>query len=480
MCIKTIKYLLMILLFCCFLGAAHSDDLHSARERLQARLDQDLKACRKGRLFSPLLGPYGKFVSEVCKDQKNLARLVKRTPTDKLPDVLVNIFIDEYTGGPTRGEYPPMRDYLAIYGEPAAAPLMKRYGEIGENKRQDALRTLGEIGSESALPLIRSELRKKNLYTLGASAYAMRLIRKEAAKEDLLPLLSDPDLDPAGIPIIVKQLSALKDPGWYDIVLNLAKEGRIDFKTIKEMGSIHKYPESVVAAHLTYLLDQWRSGNKSIAACLLLQIHQRRHIKQFFPILNDLLRADFKYAHTHYAPLGSHCNDLSRSRRPLLLHRIEDTLTMADIEEWMQHPSSGWLTYFYLHELYHKKGGPPIDTSDVVIHLTISAYDDAQNVLLGEVSGKFENGVDGQAELRLKHSNEGPIRFKFNPRLQKNRGDGKRWVIFMPLFMIEKPVGAGYSPLEITVGSKVSVRTQDSVGKITRWEIRHIGHPPDF
>lgn len=477
MCRKPIKCLLAILLFCCILGAANSDDLNSARERLQAKIEQDKKNCAKGRLISLIPSPWTTFISEVCEEQKNLARLVERTPTDELPDVLVNIFIDEYTGGPTRGKYPPMRNYLVIFGEPAAAPLMKRYSEIGENNRRYALRILGEIGSDKVLPFIRSELKEKKLSTLESAAYAIRMIRKEEAKEDLLPLLSDPELDPAAVPLIVRQLSNLEAPGWYAIVLSLAEEGKINFQTIKDLGYFKEYPESVVAAHLDYLLDQWSSGNVGTAACLLFQIHERRYVKQFFPILDDLLRADFQYAGSNFSPLRRYCDDLSPSRRPLLLHRIEDKLTMADIEEWMHKPSPGWLTYLYLHELYHKKGGPPLDTREVVLNLNISAYDDAENVLLGEVSGKFENGVTRDVVLRLKNSNEGPFRIYLTPRLQKDIAQNERWVIYVPDFTIEKPVGVGYS-LQITVESAVNVRTVDSAGKVTRWEVTHIGLPP--
>ncbi len=350
MCIKPIKCLLTILLFCCLLGAANPDDLNLARERLQAKLVQDKKQCAKGRLISLVPGPWSSFISEVCKEQKNLARLVERTSTDELPDVLVNIFIDEYTGGPTKGKYPPIRNYLGIFGKPAAAPLMKRYEEIGEDNRRYALRILGEIGSENVLPFIRSELKEKNLSTLESAAYAIRMIRKEAAKEDLLPLLSDPELDPAAVPLIVRQLSNLEDPGWYGIVLNMVEEGKINYQTITDLGSFKEYPESVVVAHLEYLLYQWSSGNVGTAACLLFQIHERRYIKQFFPILNDLLRADFQYAGPNFSPLRRNCDDLSPSRRPLLLHRIEDKLTKADIEEWMHKPNPGWLTYLYLYD----------------------------------------------------------------------------------------------------------------------------------
>lgn len=478
MCNKPLKYMATILLFCCLPGVANSDDLDLARERLQAKMDQDKKSCVKGRLISLAPGPWTPVISKACEEQKNLTDLVERTPTDELPDILINIFIDEYTAGPSKGKYPPMRNYLEIFGEPAAAPLMKRYEEIGEDDRQYAIRLLGEIGSDKALPFIRSELKKKNISTLESAAYAIRMIRNEEAKEDLLPFLWDPELDPVALPMIVRQLSNLNDPGWFDIVLNLAEEGKIDFQTITDLGSFKKYPESVVAAHLAYLLDQWGTGNAGTAACLLLQIHERRILKRLFPVLDDLIRADFWYAGTSYTSLRSNCSFSSRSNRPLLLVRIEDTLIKEDIVEWMQQPSPGWLTYLYLHDLYLKKGGPPLDTSEMVLNLSISVFDDAGNDLLGRISEKFISGVRRDIVLELKDSNEVSYRCSFTPRLYREIGQQGSWIIYLNDFRIAKPVLRYGDTVRISVGSKAHFKTADSDGRVARWEVMHIGPPP--
>lgn len=477
MCKRRIKYLLTALLFSCLLGAGNPDELNLAKERLQSRIDQDKKECAKGRALSVLLGSWGPFLSELCKARKSLAILVKRTSPEEVPDVLVNIFIDEYAGGATRGQYPPMKDYLRVFGEPAVTPLMNRFREVREFNRQYALRTLGEIGSEKALPLVRSELKTQNLFTLSSAAYAIRMIRKEGAKEDLLPLLSDLELDPKAVPLIVRQLSSLEEPGWYDIVLDLAQEGKIHFQTIADLGSFQKYPELVVATHLDYLLAQWSSGNSDTVACLLFQIHERSYLKQFFPILEDLLRAKYRYTGNRYSPLTVKCQYFNRSRRHPLLDRIENTLTLADIEEWIHKRSPGWVSYLYLHEFYQRKGGPPFDASKMVFRLKVSVYDDANNILLGEVSEEFPNGVTKNIKLQLDNSNDEPYRIFLTPQLQKDITQNDRWIIDIPVFMIDLPVGCGF-PLKIPMQSYAFNKTRDSAGKITRWEVRHIGPPP--
>jgi hypothetical protein len=473
---RLIMCLTGVLLFPCLLEAANSDELKLAKERLNVRLEQDDKNCAKGRAKSALLGSWTAFVSEVCKDQKNLARLVKQTPLEELPEVLVNIFIDELNGGATRGQYPPMEDYLVIFGEPAVVQLVARYEEVPENRRENVLRALGEIGSEKALPLVRSEVKKLNPRTLPLAAYALRMIRKETAKEDLLPLLRDPRIDVNAVTAIVRHLVFYEDPGWYDIVLDLAQEGKISFQTVGVLGSYDKYPEAAVTAHLDYLLVRWAAGDSNVVACLLYQIHGRAGVKAWFPILEDLLRARYDYANNRYSPLTVQCQPFPYYGRHPLLDRIENTLTLTDVEEWIRQPSPGWVSYLYLRELRQKMGGPSFDAGKLDFRLTISVYDNDNDILLGEVSDQFQSGIARQIELPVKGSNDAPYRISLTPRLQKDITRKNRWTIDIPFFIIDKPIGCGF-PLTVPMESWAAERTRGS-GRIKKWQVRHIGPPP--
>ena len=471
------RCLMAMLLLACLPGAGGADDLGPAKERLEARLKQDQVACAKGLAKSALLGPAASFVAEVCKDQQNLARLVEQTPREELAAVLVNLFIDELSGGPTRGQYPPMNDYLTIFGAPAVAALMTRYQEVPEQRRGDILRTLGEIGSEKALPLVRTELKRRNPWTLSLAAYALRMIRKEAAKEELLPLLREPGIDAQAVAAIVRHLMSLEDPGWYGTVLELAQEKTIPFQTVTDFGSYDKYPEAVVSAHLDYLLARWAAGDSGTVACLLFQIHQRSTIKQWFPILEDLLRAKFGYPNRRYAPLTVRCQPFPHHGRHPLLERIENTLTLTDIEEWIHKPSPGWVSYLYLRELRQAKGGPPLDAGKLRFRLAISVYDGASDTLLGEVSDLFQSGVARAIELPADRSTTGPYRISLTPRLQKDIMRNDRWSIDIPFFIIDNPVGCGF-PMTVAMESLASKRTSHSGYIQRRWQVRHIGAPP--
>lgn len=475
---KLIKSLLIPLLFPCLLVIADTNDITKARERLQSRIDRDQKVCKKGLLKALLPDSWTPFISEVCKESKNLESLVEQTPPVELPNVLVNILIDEYTGGPSKGEYPPMRDYLKVFGEPAADPLMERYGDMEGFHKGDVLRILGEIGSENALPFIRSELKEKKLLTLEPATYAIRMIRKEASKEDLLPLLSDPELDAKSFSIIVRQLSSLENPGWFNIVLDMLEQGKIDFQIVADLGYFTEYPEPIIAAHLGYLIDQWNSDKTGTVSCLLLQLHERTNIKKLFPILDDLLRADFWYAGTNYSSLRSKCRYLSQFNRPILLARIEDTLTKEDIEEWMYKPSPGWLSYLYLHDLYYEKGGPPLDTSEMFFDLDISVYDEAGDVLLGQTSETFKSNVRRDVVIGLKSSNDVSYQFSFTPRLYKQIGQQESWFIYVNDFRAEKPKMSYGNTFRINVGSKTHFKTFESNGRVAKWEVTHTGPPP--
>jgi hypothetical protein len=469
--------LAIILLSPSFLSAENSDELRIAGERLNVRLKQDAKGCAKGRALSVLLGPWSSYVSEICNAQKNLAHLVKQTPLEELPAALVNAFIDELNGRPPREQYPPMEDYLVIFGDPAVAQLVARYEEAPENRRGDILRALGEIGSEKALPLIRSELRKLNPLTLPLAAYAVRKINKEAANDDLLPLLRDPRIDADAVTAIVRHLIYNEDPGWHEIVLDLAQDAKIPFQTVRELASYDKYPEAAVTTHTDYLLARWAAGDCDTVACLLYQTHTRSAVKQWLPLLEDLLRAKFAYANRRYSPLTVRCEPFRHYGRHPLLDRIENTLTLTDVEEWIRQPSLGWLSYLYLRELRQKMGGPSFDAGKLDFRLTISVHDDDNDILLGEVSDQFQSGVDRLIDLPVKGSNNAPYRISLAPRLQKDITIENRWVIKIPLFNIDKPIGCAF-PLTVPMGSSAAGRTQAPSGRIIKWQVRHIGPPP--
>lgn len=474
---RWIIFLAVTFLFLSLLAASNSDELKTARERLSVRLKQDAKGCQKGRALSALLGQWSSFVSEVCKAQKNLARLVKQTPLEELPEVLVSTFIDELNNRPPREQYPPMEDYLVIFGEPAVAQLVARYEEVPENRKENILRALGEIGSEKALPLVRSEVRKLNPLTLPLAAYAVRKINKEAANEDLLPLLRDPRIDGDAVTDIVRHLIYHEDPGWHGIVLDLAQNGKISFQTVRDLASYDKYPEAAVTAHIDYLVARWDAGDCDTVACLLYQTHALSAVKQWLPLLEDLLRAKLGYANRRYSPLTVRCQPFRRYGRYPLLDRIENTLTLADVEEWIRQPSPGWLSYLYLRELRQEMGGPSFDAGKLDFRLTISVHDDDNDILLGEVSDQFQSGVARLIDLPVKGSSEAPYRISLIPRLQKDITIKNRWVIQIPLFNIDKPIGCAF-PLTVPMGSSAANRTQAPSGHIKKWQVRHIGPPP--
>ena len=78
--------------------------------------------------------------------------------------------------------------------------------------------------------------------------------------------------------------------------------------------------------------------------------------------------------------------------------------------------------------------------------------------------------------MKLDNSKNEPYRISLTPRLRKDVTQNDRWTIYIPVFMIDLPVGCGF-PLEIPLESRDYDRTSNS-GKITRWEVKHIGPPP--
>ena len=135
----------------------------------------------------------------------------------------------------------------------------------------------------------------------------------------------------------------------------------------------------------------------------------------------------------------------------------------------------GRSTTLYLRELRQKMGGPSIEAGKLDFRLTISVHDDDN--LLGEVSDQFQNGVARLIDLPVKGSNDAPYRIALAPRLRKDITIKNRWVIKIPLFNIDKPIGCAF-PLTVPMGSSAAGRTREPSGRIIKWQVRHIGPPP--
>ena len=394
-----VPFLIAMLLLPGLSRAGDPDGLQTAEARLAARLEQDRTQCAKVWAVSVPAPAYGPFAKAMCAAEKNLRRLVAKTSREALPEVLVGLFIDELTGRGPREVYPPLEDYVVIFGAPAVAPLMARYGEVPQDKREAVLRAFGEIGSEAPLPLVRAEAKHFDPATLSLAAYALRKIRKEAAREELLPLLRDPRVDAQAVTTIAQQLMFLEDPGWYDIVLDQAAVGRIPFETVTRLTSFDRYPEAAVAGHLDYLLQRWAAGDHRTVACLLYQVHDHAAVKRWSPVYQDLLRDKYGYGEKFFSLMSADCPPFRHARKHPLLDRVENTLAREDVEAWLREPLSGWASYLHLRELYHRKGGPPLEVEDLSFEMAFSAYDETHNVLLGECRDRFRNGVAREVEL---------------------------------------------------------------------------------
>ena len=457
--------------------AGDTDALQTAEARLAARLEQDRTRCAKVWAVSILAPAYGPFAKAMCKAEKNLRQRVAKTPREALPALLVGLFIDELTGKGPREVYPPMEDYVVIFGAPAVAPLMARYGEVPKDKQESILRAFGEIGSEAPLPLIRAEAERLDPATLSLAAYALCKIRKEAAREDLLALLHAPRADDGAITTIANHLKTISDSQWCAIVLGQAERGRISFTTVSRLDSFDRYPETAVAAHLDYLLERWAAGDYRTVACLLYQVHDHAAVRQWLPIYPDLLRDKFGYGDAYFSLISADCPALGHDRGHPLLDRIEATLTRQDVEAWLRQPLPGWASYLHLRELCHRKGGPPPAVKDLSFELAFSAYDETHDILLGQCRDRFRNGEDREIQIPSDRPGGQPYRVTLAPRLQKDFAGKDRWTIHIPLLMVEKPIGYGCSPFTIPLESSQSFKSSGA-GRVIRWQVRHIGPPP--
>jgi hypothetical protein len=216
----------------------------------------------------------------------------------------------------------------------------------------------------------------------------------------------------------------------------------------------------------------------STVACLLYRLQGRDPVQRFYPILEDLLKAKYRYPDKSYSPLLARCRGLTHSNRHLLLERIEKTLTLEDVERWLARPGSGWLARLYLLELRQAKGGPPMEINGLVFRLTIASLDHVSGKVLAEITGDYPAGEPASLELPPYSVGAKPVRISFTPVLKRDVLNHDRWVISTSWFSIDHPVGCAFE-LEIPLNGSDSNRTRDAMGLVTRWRVTHSGSPPE-
>jgi hypothetical protein len=409
-------------------AASDVDVALSAKQQIERKLEEDWQMFKFLSAFvNNSKSPNNEWQRRSLKRSFNqlraLEEFVKKQEPDVLPQALVKLFIDERNN--LSFKYPSLSYYVRTLGEPAVKPLMENYNRISrldQNGKRHVLGILNDIGSPTALPLIRQETHSPNLEIRAAAIRLLYRLMGKEAKAELYQLLEEPNQALSIITLILEQLKNISEPEWRTTVISMIQQEKLPLEYLLrfKLDDFHD-AEHVIGSRIPVLLEQLQSEklqNRKNAIKLLLVLKHRTYLKQLFPILDDLLRVRFYYGKTFYwrYQKDSHSDiDFDKfswnfTNTQLILGRIETELYTADIKEWLAKQPKSLLTTLYLEQLLIKKGelSQKMSLEEVLVEVLVL---DSQGTVLIKVRRLVP--LDGQKVVLAGklHVSDYPLRY---------------------------------------------------------------------
>ena len=418
---------------------------------------------------------------------RNLSQFVAGHEAHQLPDKLTTLFLDE--SSKATGTYPDLTSAVIQLGEAAIEPLLRQYERSSPGIRHATLSIFGEIGSATALNLVRREIRAENPDLQSAAVVALRRIKGDRAGEELALLLDDTRLPSAVRVAVLGQLVQTTGSDWPTHVLDTSLKDPAIFEQLPDIVSeLDRFPERLIWFRLKEIYKYLESENpRSVrtAQHLVARIRFWNHLSELGPVVEDLLKARYDYGRTTDAAgklvnTGSEPADDRVVWNPGLA-----TNMLENIEKKMESPShwlpgnikdaDNLLTLLYVEQLlYKRKGQRIINRPPVEAQFEVSVRDDTGAVqAVGRRFVKVERPVTLQGK---------PVTAGFP---QPTCGgllfiDKENWrLTFNPLVMrlADRTMTALVSiPFGGACEIKMEARLQGKLQKYT-WTLRHIDGP---
>jgi|GEM_PF-5563567 len=324
---------------------------------------------------------------------RHLAEFVAGQATSRLPDKLVTLFLEE--SRKASGAYPDLTPAIVQLGQSAIEPLLQQYDRTEPATRLATLILLGEIGSASALTLVRREIWADNPDLQSAAVVALRKIKGDRAGEELALLLGDSRLSSPVRVTVLGQLTQTPDTDWPVYVLDAAIEDAFVFQQLSDIvADLDRLPEREIWFRLEKIYPYLKSEDPRTvrtAQHLIARIRFWNHLSKLQPVVADLIKARYAYGLTTDAT----GNLINTGNRPMddrivwdraLATEMLDHIgaKMRDPGQWLprnvKYPDN-LLTVVYLEHLYHKRTGmriigrPPVEAK-----LEVSVRDAAGTV----------------------------------------------------------------------------------------------------
>ena len=417
----------------------------------------------------------------------NLAKFVAGQATPQLPDRIVALFLDE-SKRPSRN-YPDLTPVVVATGEAAVEPLLQQYGSSPPGTRLAILTIFGEIGSATALTLVRREIRAGNRDLQNAAVVALRKIKGDRAGEELVLLLGDTRLSAPVRVTVLGQLTQVTGADWPVHVLDTALQDPAVFTQLGDVvADLDRFPEREIWFRLEKIYPYLESEDPRTvrtAQRLIARIRFWNHLSKLEPVVEDLIKARYDYGLTTDASgnlIDTGSGPMDKRvvwDRDLAIDMLDHIgKELRDPVMWLprnvKYPEN-LLTLLYLEDLYQKrKGRQIINRPPVEAQLEISVRDAAGTL---QAAGRrfvvLERPVTLQGE---------PVVPGFPPPTCAGRLfiDKEKWrLTFNPLVMrladrtLTKPVSIPFGgACEINMASGPDGQT-----RLLTWTLRHIDAP---
>ena len=425
-----------------------------------------------------------KVKAEIDKS-KRLSEFIAKQKPSRLPENLIRLFIEEI-GRPLK-KYPDLMPYVSLLGESGVRLLLSSYERASVESRLQILSALGGIGRSSALALIRKEIKSDNALIQKEAITALGMVKKERAKEELDMILADADLSPLGKKTVLMQLKEIHAAKWHSTVLRTALSDEILFEQLPSIvPDFETFPKIEVWKQRSSIFEILQRNNPKtcqIAQQLIFTFDQGMYLKNIYPILDDLLKANFEYGKTVDAsgkllkinsmPSADVCL-WNKGMASTLLQRVESTVEKYTFVSWYRNATQNFkslLNLLYIEHMYLQKGGRIINRPPIRFAIKVVVKDSKSKIF---ASARHVMQLDKPETLQGKSLVSGYPSHTYEGRILLNRNT---WRLKMANFIIRlKPQGVSF-PVEIPFGGTYETIVEEQFNgksKAFQWTIKHI------
>jgi len=418
---------------------------------------------------------------------RHLADFVAGQATNRLPDKLVALFLAE--SRKASGAYPDLTPAIVQLGEAAIDPLLQQHDRSAPATRLATLALLGEIGSGTALTLVRREIRAGNPDLQSAAVVALRKIKGDRAGEELALLLGDTRLSsPVKVTVLV-QLTQTPATDWPATVLDIALQDVFLFRQLPDIvPDLDMFPEREIWFRLEKIYPYLESEDPRTvltAQRLIARIRFWNHLSKLEPVVVDLIKARCDYGLTTDASGNLINTGIGPADDRVVWDRDLATEMLDHIGKELRDPvlwlprnvkfPDNLLAVVYLEDLYQKRTGVQIiNRPPVEAQLEVSVRDAAGTV---QAAGRRFVTVERSATLQGE-----PVVAGFPPPTCEGLLfiDKEKWrLTFNPLVM--RLAGRTLTKLvSIPFGGACEIKMEARIhGKpqLYTWTLRHIDAP---